>query len=358
MSGAWVHNMSPFLFEFFDGVGIRWYGLAYLLGFGLSFYFIDLMAKRGTIQLSREQVADFITYGAIGTLAGGRIGYALFYAPELFINFHSSFPFWGLLEVHKGGMASHGGIAGIAIACILFARKHKLIASHLIDITCFSGPLAVFMGRIANFINGELYGRECDPNLSIAVKFPREIYEWGSAEADKLKAIAPAIEALGEVTTHSGEKFSANADTWLSWVNTFSYQSQQNIDFFKEALVKATEKHNLAVIAALAPVLTPRYPSQLIQALLEGLLVFFILAWVWRRPRKPGVITALFGICYTVSRIIGEQFRLPDRDIGYQALGLTRGQWLSIAMLTMILIFLFFVLRRRTERMGGWNKLS
>ena len=244
MSGAWVHNLSPFLIEFTEGIGVRWYGLAYLLGFGLSYYFVDLMARRGTIQLTREQVADFITYGAIGTLAGGRIGYALFYSPDLFITFHKEFPFWALLEVQKGGMASHGGIAGIAIACILFARKHKLVASHLIDILCFGGPLAIFFGRIANFINGELYGRECKPDLPIAVKFPTEIYMWGSSELDKLKALAPAVQSLGEITTRAGEKISATSDLWVSWVSNYNYKTAHYIDVFKDALVKATEKHN------------------------------------------------------------------------------------------------------------------
>src|ERR1700677_3072599 len=87
MHTAWVHNISPFLIEFSNGVGIRWYGLAYLAGFVIAYFSMDLMAKRGTILLTREQVADFITYAAVGTLAGGRLGYALFYAPDLFVTF-------------------------------------------------------------------------------------------------------------------------------------------------------------------------------------------------------------------------------------------------------------------------------
>lgn len=355
MDGAWVHNISPFLWEFGNGIGIRWYGLAYLTGFMAAYLVVDLLAKRGKAMVTREQAADFITYAAIGTLIGGRVGYVLFYSPDLLTTWHSTFPYWGLLEVHKGGMASHGGIAGIAIAATLFAKKHKLPPAHLVDLTCFGGTLGVFFGRIANFINGELYGRECRPDLWMAVKFPSEIYGWGESEIAKLKDLGPAVQAVGEVVSRSGEKISANVELWNTWVtNISSSMSLQNIDFFKEAIVKATEAHNQGVIQALAPILTPRYPSQLIQSLLEGLFVFLIIAWFWRKPRPPGFTSCLFGVCYAIARIIGEQFRLPDREIGFQALGLTRGQWLSIAMLIMIITYYFIFVRPRKERVGGW----
>jgi len=187
VDSAWVHNISPFLIEFTEGIGIRYYGLAYLAGFFLAYFFVDYMVRKGTIPLTREQAADLITYAAIGTLAGGRLGYVLFYSPELITTFHSQLPYWGVLEVHKGGMASHGGFIGIVTACLLFARKHKLDKFLMIDLCCLGGTIGVFFGRVANFINGELYGRECDPNLAIAVKFPSEIYSWTFQDTDKLK---------------------------------------------------------------------------------------------------------------------------------------------------------------------------
>jgi phosphatidylglycerol:prolipoprotein diacylglycerol transferase len=353
---AWVHNISPFLIEFTEGFGIRYYGLAYLAGFFLAFYFVDMMARRGLVPMTREQAADLITYAAIGTMVGGRIGYVFFYSPELLTTFHSQFPYWGLLEVHKGGMASHGGIIGIATGCMLFARKHKLDKFLMIDVTCMGGTLGVFFGRIANFINGELYGRECPPNHWMAVKFPSEIYAW-SVQDPKIAQLGPAAQALGEVTTRQGQKISVTSDLWASWAQNLNFESERYIDLFREALVKATEKHNAAVIDALAPVLTPRYPSQLIQAFLEGFLIFVVIMIVWWKPRKAGVISCLFGLSYAVMRIIGEQFRMPDRDIGFQALGLTRGQWLSIAMFIAISIMLYFVQRRQTPLYGGWQKL-
>src|SRR5690606_2859466 len=105
-----------------------------------------------------------------GTLIGGRLGYCLFYKPELLISFSSGFPFWGVLEVHKGGMASHGGILGIMVACWLFARREKIPTLHAIDVAAFGGQWGVIYGRIANFINGELYGREASEGFKWAVK--------------------------------------------------------------------------------------------------------------------------------------------------------------------------------------------
>jgi phosphatidylglycerol:prolipoprotein diacylglycerol transferase len=110
----------------------------------------------------------------------------------------------------------------------------------------------------------------------------------------------------------------------------------------------------MTVQLAVAPILTPRYPSQLIQALLEGLLVFFVMIVVWWRPRKPGVVAAFFGLNYAVARIVGEQFRMPDAQIGFQALGLTRGQWLSVVMLVIAIAFLTWTLRRKAPRLGGF----
>ena len=116
MQQIYVHHLSPFAIQFTETFGIRWYGLAYLAGFLLCFFVTDWMAKKGLILLDRDKVSDFITFGAIGTLVGGRLGYAVFYAPELLLSWSSAFPYWGVLEVHKGGMASHGGIIGIMFA--------------------------------------------------------------------------------------------------------------------------------------------------------------------------------------------------------------------------------------------------
>src|ERR1035437_3608400 len=112
---VWVHNLNPFLIRFTETVGVRWYGLAYLSGFVTGAMIITFIAKRGRSTLNPELITDFITYVVLGTMIGGRLGYALFYGPDLLTDFSSRFPYWGVLRVWEGGMASHGGIAGILV---------------------------------------------------------------------------------------------------------------------------------------------------------------------------------------------------------------------------------------------------
>lgn len=351
----YVHNISPFAIQFTETFGIRWYGLSYLAGFLIAYLFVDFLAKKEAILLTRDKAADLITYAAIGTLAGGRLGYCLFYAPELLTSFSGSFPYWGVLEVHKGGMASHGGILGVMLACYLFAVKNRVPTTHLIDLCTVGGSIGIFFGRLANFINGELYGRQAPEGTSWAVKFPQEIYSWGAQQTEKLKQLAPAVEELGSIThPATGQRLASDTQTWLSWVQKMDYSSHVNIDLYKEALVKATQSGQAKVIEALEPALTLRYPSQVVQAVLEGLLVFLILIFLWRTPKKIGIISSAFGICYSIARIIGEQFRLPDAHIGFEALGLTRGQWLSVGLLMISIFYLIWILKQNSPSVGGW----
>ena len=175
---AWVHNLDPFLIQFSGNFGVRWYGLAYMTGFIVGAMIMTFIAKRGRRTLPADQVTDFITYVVLGVMIGGRVGYALFYSPELIMDFKSTFPFWGVLEVWHGGMSSHGGIIGIVLISLLYARRHKIYWLHLADLTTLGGTVGIFCGRIANFINGELMGRPAPINLPWAVKFPQDIYHW------------------------------------------------------------------------------------------------------------------------------------------------------------------------------------
>ena len=100
--------------------------------------------------------------------------------------------------------------------------------------------------------------------------------------------------------------------------------------------------------------LSARYPSQLYQALFEGLVVLLIVLFIWRIPRKPGIVSGWWAISYCVARIIGEQFRLPDSHLGFQALGLTRGQWISIGFLVVGVIYLAYNYKKDSEKIGGW----
>ena len=356
-SHVWVHDLNPFLVHFSGNFGIRWYGLAYMTGFILGWALAVFIAKRGRRTLSPELITDLTTYIVLGVMIGGRLGYALFYGPELLTDFSTHFPFWGVLEVWQGGMASHGGMIGVLVACALFARRHRVNWMHLGDLTILGGAIGIFFGRIANFINGELMGRECDPSLPWAVKFPADILKWtgdpakvGIAETSKLPLLAPAMSKLGVA-----------ADQWTQWTRTFRERlpgwqnAQSNINAMLEQAVQAVQNGNVAVKQALAPVLAPRHPSQLYEALLEGLLLFTICFLAWYKPRKPGVIGGLFLTLYALVRIIGEQFRLPDAHLGFQLLGLTRGQWLSVAMLVASASVFLYAVKRPAEKISGWG---
>lgn len=351
----YMHNLSPFAIQFSETFGIRWYGLAYLAGFISGYLIVDWMIRRGRIQFPQEKLADLVTWVAIGTLVGGRIGYCLFYSPDLLTEWTSDFPFWGVLKVHKGGMASHGGIAGIMVAIYLFSRKYKLSYWQVNDLAVFGGSLGIFFGRIANFINGELYGRQAPSHLSWAVQFPQEMYNWGTGQLDQIQRLAEAAQALGTIQV-GGRSLTLSVPQWTEWVQLFRVdpQARANVESVMEQLIVAVQHGNVAVQTALAPVLTPRYPSQLIQALLEGLLLFIVMVIVWWRPRKPGVICGWFGVVYALARIVGEQYRMPDAQIGFQALGLTRGQWLSLAMLAVAVGVLVWRSVRKASRVGGF----
>ncbi len=354
---TWVHDLSPFAIQFTETFGIRWYGLAYLSGFISGYYAILLIHRRGGTQFKLEDIPDFITYIAIGVLVGGRLGYCLFYAPELFTSLDGHFPYWGVLKVNEGGMASHGGIIGVMLVCYIYARRHKMKFWHCLDLTVFGSSIGFFFGRLANFVNGELYGREAPANLAWAVKFPQEMSLWVQKDFSKMPSLAGTVEALGQIKTDAGEVLAVNSATWLSWVDNYGrdFASRQHVHETIENIIGAVQAHNVRVTEALALVLTPRYPSQLYQAVLEGLLVFLALLWVWRKPQKPGVVAACFGTFYCVARIIGEQYRMPDVQIGFQLFGLTRGQWISIALLVVAVIFLIINLRKPADKIGGWG---
>jgi len=164
----WTHDLSPFLLRFGEGgVGIRYYGLAYLLGFGIGAGLLYVYARRGggRSRLSAPLVADFITALVVGVMLGGRLGYFLLYQPALLF----SEPL-ALFRVWEGGMASHGGFAGVVLASLWFARQHKIAFLHLGDLTASVAAAGLFFGRVANFINGELWGK---PSLvAWAVVFP------------------------------------------------------------------------------------------------------------------------------------------------------------------------------------------
>lgn len=343
----YVHDLNPFAIHFSEDFGVRWYGLSYMIGFIFAYLLIRWLTYRQRAGLQPNMVGDFITYAAIGTLVGGRLGYVIFYAPDLFLKFKADFPFWGVFAVNEGGMASHGGMIGIVIACLLFARRNGVNSLYLLDLVSVSGPIGVFFGRIANFINGELVGRPAPSDFPLAVKFPQDIYTWPAAEFSRLSG-------LGDVV----EKLNTPKEQWLTMLSKYQTDSTirgQVYDILNR-IVTEIQKGNTAVRDALAPLLVARYPSQLFAAFGEGLLLFVILFTLWRTGRKPGFIAASFIILYSIVRISDEYFRMPDAQIGFQWLDLTRGQWLSIAMFVIGISMMFLWNRSSSLNIPGWGR--
>src|SRR5216110_2393998 len=295
MLAYFVDNFDPFIFRLWDNVGPRWYGFAYVLAFISAYFVVRLLSKRGYCDLPPERVSDFITWTALfGVLLGGRIVYVLFYKPEMLREPLS------ILRAWEGGMASHGGMIGILALTFYYARRHKLTWTNLGDALVVAAPIGLFFGRCANFINGELYGRAT--NVSWAMQFPKELNE-NFSEAGR--AIAECMKVDRSLTS-------------------------------SEAIVAAVH-HQPQVKEILRGILTPRHPSQLYEAFLEGIVLFAILWLVRTRMWQPnGVLTGLFLICYAIFRIVVENFREPDATL---IAGFTRGQFFSFFLIAIGLAF-------------------
>lgn len=348
-----VVDLSPFIFKFpetslwGDQFGFRWYGFSYMLGFICAYFFIRWLAERQRAGLTRDMVGDFVTYAAIGCMVGGRLGYCLFYDQSLFFKVDSTVPFWGVLAVNQGGMSSHGGIIGIVIGCMLYARSKGLNYAYLLDVASIVGPIGVFYGRIANFINGELVGRVAPADFPFAVKFPTDIANWPRYEFEKLQTLTPVVEKLGMDNSRWSEL--------LSKFNTD--QASQNLVFdtlYK--IIHEIQSGNSILKELIAPLLEPKYPSQIFAALSEGVFTFLVLFFLSRKSRKPGFIAGSFIITYSVVRILNEMFRAPDVQIGFELWGLTRGQWLSVVMFFVGVTLILFWNRTQSQTVFGWMR--
>jgi len=304
MIAYWVHDLDPFAVQFGGGFGVRWYGLAYLAAFAAAYFIYLRLAKRGFAVIPADQVADFITGCAVfGVLLGGRVGYVLFYDFNGFVRDPLMF-----FRVWEGGMSAHGGILGVVLYTLWYAWRHKVNWPGLGDNLVVGSALGLFFGRMANFINGELYGRPSE--VAWAVKFPKELYE------------AP-VETQREVLGRAQEMFAGPVG-------------------LEDVLASVPGSAELA--AMLGDFLTPRHPSQVYEALLEGLLLFGVLWLVRVKVRVPnGVITGLFFVGYAVTRTTAEIFRFPDA--GYVGV-LTKGQFLSVFLLLIGVGFLVAAWRR------------
>ena len=243
-----INNFDPVAIQIFS-VEIRWYSLAYIIGILIGW----ILSKRVFINDPRlkEKFDDYITYIIIGINIGGRLGYVLLYNFDYYLN--------NLIDIFKiwqGGMSFHGGLIGIIAVSVLFAKKNNQNPFIYLDVVSIVAPIGIFFGRIANFINSELYGIET--NLPWSVQF---------IQIDNLY----------------------------------------------------------------------RHPSQLYEAIFEGLILFIILIYFRKKGfmKIPGLISGLFLIFYSIFRFLIEFVRVPDEQLGYIFLNLTMGQVIS---------FIFFLI--------------
>ena len=278
-------EFSPALFEIdlgFLGLGtfpIRWYALAYIAGLVIGWRYAIAMVRRPALWGGRspatvDDIDDLLFYATLGVILGGRIGYILFYQLPFQFESVQRDP-WGLLRIWEGGMSFHGGLLGVTVAILLVARSRGIRLLPIADIAAVVTPIGLFLGRCANFINAELYGRPTD--LAIGMVFPQgnaggtpPAYNWQTNE----------------------------------WVYTG------------------------AEVA--------RHPSQLYEAALEGLIpaiIISILVWGFGILKRSGMAAGLFLLLYGIGRSISEQFREPDRFTwGVMPDWLTMGQLLSLPM--------------------------
>ena len=237
-----INNFDPVAIQIFS-IEIRWYSLAYIIGILLGWIF----SKRffiSNVEL-KEKFDDFLTFVILGIIIGGRLGYVIIYNPNYYLdNLIDIFKIW------EGGMSFHGGLIGVVLASFYFAKKNNQNFFIYLDVISIVAPIGIFFGRIANFINSELYGTET--NLPWAVQF---------IKIDNLY----------------------------------------------------------------------RHPTQLYEAIFEGLILFLILIYLRNKGlmKITGLMSGIFLICYSIFRFIIEFLRVPDEQIGYLLFNLTMGQIIS-----------------------------
>lgn len=295
-------QMDPVLVDVPGPIDIRWYGLMYVAGFAMAYVALRHLSRRGEFVLPAAQIGDLLWALALGVIVGGRLGYLLFYGwADVRAN-----PL-GALRIWEGGMSFHGGLAGVAIAAAVFAHRRDLPFLHLGDALALATPFGLFAVRVANFVNGELYGRIASPGLPWGVRFP----------TDPVARRLLGAEALG-------------------------------LRARERRILAAYDSGLWDAIRAQVPL---RHPSQLYEALGEGVLLALLLWGVrwWRQrngaeraavaTRLDGLFAGLFLIGYATVRIVVEQFRQPDAQfrgpgdpLGTVLGPFTMGQVLSAVM--------------------------
>jgi len=285
----YIHRIHPEILRFTDTIAIRWYGLSYLAGFLCGYLLLKVLIRRKLLDLTIDQLQDCLTSFCIfGVMLGGRLGYFLFYQPQTLL--HDPLQF---LKVWEGGMASHGGILGGILVLAWWSKKHGKSFWNLSDNFAVVVPLGIGFGRLANFINGELWGRET--TMPWGMVFPLELPQFnpGGSMAD-LRYDLPTLQNAYE-----------------------------------------------------AGYLVLRHPSQLYQTLCEGFLLFGVL-WVLRNrswsQQQEGRLSLVFLMGYALARFAVEFFREPDSRLFFG--WMSTGQFLSLFMIAGASIALALINRK------------
>lgn len=353
MLATYVNDLNPVILEITDSIKLRWYGLAYLLAFMAGYLLLKWMGDRKLWVLPGQVAGDFIAYTAFfGVFLGGRIGNVLIYQRAEFL----SDPLM-VFRVWEGGMASHGGLAGVMLFTLFYARRHKVSWTGIGDGISVVAPLGLMFGRLANFINGELYGR-VDRTYAWAMKFPNALWDRDMEEyQSREQALHAALEAdeqgiyaqyRDQLYTLESQIRSGRIVEGTEAYNDYLKLASKHLDMLKEGI-----HENDVVRDAVAQYLEPRYPSQLFQAALEGLLLFLILfALRLKFPKLAnGVLTGVFFIFYAIFRITAENFREPEIDnINILGMEVTMGQFLSGFM---VFIGIGFIIRAKLAVKNG-----
>jgi phosphatidylglycerol---prolipoprotein diacylglyceryl transferase len=250
---------------------VRWYALAYIVGILLGWVYARHIIRSdklwgGPAPMAVTDFDDFVLWVTLGVILGGRTGYVLFYNPAYF----AAHPL-EIVQLWKGGMSFHGGFVGVVLAVVLFARRRRIPFLSLGDVTAAVYPIGHFLGRIANFINGELWGRPTD----------------------------------------------------VPWAMVFPGGGP-----------------------------LPRHPSQLYEAVLEGLVLLIVLNICMRAGalKRPGLVLGIFAVGYGITRCFCELFREPDVQLGFLWGGLTMGMLLSLPLILVGIALIVAALRREPTR--------
>lgn len=341
LPATYVHHLDPIAIPISGDFGIRWYGLAYVAGFMAAFFLMRWFVRIGASELKESQVGDFITVCAVfGTMVGGRLGYMLLYNfDELAANPLSFF------DVLGGGMSSHGGMAGITITAWFYARYTKTSWAGHGDNLVTVAPVGVFFGRLANFVNGELYGRPTDSRF--AMKFPEELNDL-TKTAGGLEWKFPTGQ-LRELAAKAGDAAPGLAAK-VEAASVDAIAAGNDPHFAVVELIQAASRQSTAFRELLGGILTPRYPSQLFEAAVEGLILFLIMLAIrlkWKNAWH-GTLTGTFFLLYAIGRILVENYREPDSGM---IAGMTKGQFYSIFLIVAGVGFLAYgFLTKRTNK--------